>query len=183
MIGKGLPLAGIVEDGQQGRTHPLLAPFQSFQQGAVNSQGLRELLLGQMGADASRFGATTSANASMNNARLGAQTAANQLGFQREQGDFSNLLSLLGIGQGNAGFNNGVIGQNNSANSGWLGQNANLLGLFQGGGSPGQIDVTGPYNNQYNAGLNQSQWQQQQNNANNQNYAQWASLLASMYGG
>lgn len=156
---------------------------QSFQQGAVNSQGLRELLLGQMGADASRFGATTSANASMNNARLGAQTAANQLGFQREQGDFSNLLSLLGIGQGNAGFNNGVIGQNNSANSGWLGQNANLLGLFQGGGSPGQIDVTGPYNNQYNAGLNQSQWQQQQNNANNQNYAQWASLLASMYGG
>lgn len=151
---------------------------QSFQQGATNSQGLRELLLGQMGADASRFGATTSANASMHNANSAATTAANQLAYQQQQGDFSNLMQLLGFSQGATGFNNGTANQNNGANSNWMGQNMNLLGMFQGGSTPGNIDVNSPYNNQYNAQMNQAQMNQAQQNANNQMYAQ---MFASFY--
>src|SRR5690606_13014144 len=93
---------------------------QSFQQGATNSGMLNQLLLGQMGADASRFGATTSANASMHNANTAAQSEADRLRFQSQQGDFQNLMQLLGFSQGATGFNNGVLGQNNGANSNWM---------------------------------------------------------------
>ena len=151
---------------------------QSFQQGATNSGLLNQLLLGQMGADASRFGATTSANASMRNAQTQAESEADRLRFQSQQGDFQNLMQLLGFSQGATGFNNSAIGQNNGANSGWMGQNQNLLGMFQGGGQPNNIDVTGPYNNQYNAQSNQAYANQQQQNANNQMYAQ---MFASLY--
>ena len=151
---------------------------QSFQQGATNSGLLNQLLLGQMGADASRFGATTSANASMRNAQTQAQSEADRLRFQSQQGDFQNLMQLLGFSQGATGFNNSAIGQNNGANSNWMGQNQNLLGMFQGGGTPNNIDVTGPYNNQYNAQSNQAYANQQQQNANNQMYAQ---MFASLY--
>ena len=151
---------------------------QSFQQGATNSGLLNQLLLGQMGADASRFGATTSANASMRNAQTQAQSEADRLRFQSQQGDFQNLMQLLGFSQGATGFNNSAIGQNNGANSNWMGQNQNLLNMFQGGGTPNNIDVTGPYNNQYNAQSNQAYANQQQQNANNQMYAQ---IFASLY--
>ena len=151
---------------------------QSFQQGATNSGLLNQLLLGQMGADASRFGATTSANASMRNAQTQAQSEADRLRFQSQQGDFQNLMQLLGFSQGATGFNNSAIGQNNGANAGWMGRNQNLLGMFQGGGQPNNIDVTGPYNNQYNAQSNQAYANQQQQNANNQMYAQ---MFASLY--
>ena len=151
---------------------------QSFQQGATNSGLLNQLILGQMGADASRFGATTSANASMRNAQTQAGSEADRLRFQSQQGDFQNLMQLLGFSQGATGFNNSAIGQNNGANSNWMGQNQNLLNMFQGGGTPNNIDVTGPYNNQYNAQSNQAYANQQQQNANNQMYAQ---MFASLY--
>lgn len=151
---------------------------QSFQQGATNSGLLNQLILGQMGADASRFGATTSANASMRNAQTQAGSEADRLRFQSQQGDFQNLMQLLGFSQGATGFNNSAIGQNNGANSNWMGQNQNLLNMFQGGGTPNNIDVTGPYNNQYNAQSNQAYANQQQQNANNQMYAQ---IFASLY--
>ena len=149
----------------------LAAQQQAFSQGAINSQGLRELLLGQMGLDASRFGATTSANASMHNANTAAQSAAERLRFDSQQGDFDNLMRLLGFSQGTQGFNN-------QQTSNWMGQNAGLLGLFQPGGAPANIDVTGPYNNQYNAGLNTAQANQAQQNANTQAAA---SMIAAMY--
>ena len=150
---------------------------QSFQQGATNSGLLNQLLLGQMGADASRFGATTSANASMRNAQTQAGSQAERLRFDQQMGDNQFLMQLLGFGQGATGFNNGVIGQNNGANAGWMGQNQNLLGMFQGGGTPNNIDVTGPYNNQYNAQSNQAWANQQQSNANQQAAAQWFAAL------
>lgn len=150
---------------------------QSFQQGATNSGLLNQLLLGQMGADASRFGATTSANASMRNAQTQAGSQAERLRFDQQMGDNQFLMQLLGFGQGATGFNNGVIGQNNGANAGWMGQNQNLLGMFQGGGQPNNIDVTGPYNNQYNAQSNQAWANQQQQNANQQAAAQWFAAL------
>lgn len=144
---------------------------QSFGQGESNSRGLRELLLGQMGADASRFGATTSANASMNNANTAAQSAADRLRYDQQQGDFGNLMSLLGFGMGVNGQNNATQGQN-------FNQNAWMAGQIPGMQQPGNLDVTSGYNNQYNAGLNQSQWQQQQNNSNNQAMMQ---AFAAMY--
>ena len=114
----------------------------------------------------------------MHNANSAATTAANQLAYQQQQGDFSNLMQLLGFSQGATGFNNGTASQNNGANSNWMGQNRNLLGMFQGGSTPGNIDVNSPYNNQYNAQMNQAQMNQAQQNANNQMYAQ---MFASFY--
>lgn len=149
----------------------LAAQNQAFQQGATNSQGLRELILGQLAADTSRYGADASANASMSNAATAANTAANNLAWQQQQGDFSNLMQLLGFSQGTQGFNNQANAQQFNMNSGILG----LLG--QGSPIPG-LDVTSGYNNQYNAQLNQANMQQQQNNANNQNYAQ---MFAAIY--
>lgn len=144
---------------------------QSFSQGATNSQGLRELILGQLGADTSRYNANTSAAASRYGADSASNTAANNLAYQQQQGDFGNLMSLLGFGMGVNGQNNAAQGQN-------FNQNAWMAGQIPGMQSPGNLDVTSGYNNQYNAGLNQSQWQQQQNNANNQMYAQ---MFASLY--
>ena len=46
------------------------------------------------------------------------------------------------------------------------------------GRTPANIDVTGPYNNQYNAGLNTAQANQAQQNANTQAAA---SIIAAMY--
>lgn len=155
----------------------LAAQQQSFGQGAVNSQGLRELLLGQMGADASRYGADRSASASMYNSNQAAQSAADRLRFDSQQGDFGNLMQLLGFGSGINAQNNSTIGQNNNANNQWFNQNYGMLGLFGGGGNPSNIDVTSPYNNQYNAQLNTSQYNQAQQNANNQMYAQLAAAM------
>ena len=155
----------------------LAAQQQSFGQGAVNSQGLRELLLGQMGADASRYGADASASASRYGSDASANAAANRLGFDRQQGDFGNLMQLLGFGSGVNAQNNSAIGQNNNAQNQWFNQNGSLLGQFQGGGTPSNIDVNSPYNNQYNGQLNTAQYNQAQQNANNQMYAQ---LFASM---
>lgn len=155
----------------------LAAQQQSFGQGATNSGLLNQLLQARMGADASRYGAQTSANASMHNANTAAQSAAERLGYDQQQGDFGNLMQLLGFGSGVNSQNNGAIGQNNNANNQQFGNNMGLLGLFGGGSTPNNIDVTSGYNNQYNAGLNQSQYNQQQQNSNNQMYA---SLFASM---
>lgn len=155
----------------------LAAQQQSFGQGAVNSQGLRELLLGQMGADASRYGADASASASRYGSDVSGQAAANRLGFDRDQGDFSNLMQMLLFGQGTNSQNNNAIGQNNNSQNQWFSQNGGLLGLFGGGNAPGNIDVSSPYNNQYNGQLNTAQYNQAQQNANNQMYAQ---LFASM---
>lgn len=147
---------------------------QSFQQGAINSQGLRELLLGREAADASRFGASASASASRYGADRNAESNANNLAYQMQQGDFGNLMQMLNFGMGVNGQNNATQGQN-------FNQNAWALGQIPGMQAPGNLDVTSGYNNQYNAGLNQSQWQQQQNNANNQTYAQLAALGYQMY--
>ena len=155
----------------------LAAQNQSFNQGAVSSGLLNQLLLGQMGANASMYGANAAASASRYGSDQSAQAAANRLGFDREQGDFGNLMQLLGFGSGVTAQNNSAIGQNNNAQNQWFNQNAGLLGLFGGGNSPGNIDVSGPYNNQYNAGLNTAQYNQAQQNANNQMYAQ---ILSSM---
>lgn len=144
---------------------------QSFGQGQVNSQGLRELILGQLAADTSRQNTSTSAAASRYGADSAANTSANNLAFQQQQGDFGNLMQLLGFGLGATGQNNAAQGQNYN-------QNAGMLGMIPGMQQPNNLDVTSGYNNQYNAGLNNAQYNQQQQNANNQMYAQ---MFASLY--
>lgn len=163
---------------------------QMFGQGLSQSQLLSQLLLGREASDTSRYGSrlgaeasiagsNAAAGASQANAALAAQTAANQLGFQREQGDFSNLMSLLGLGMQNQGMNNAAAGQNNNALAQLFGMNSGLMGLIpQGGGS--QIDVTGPYMQQYQGQWNNAMYNQQQQNANAQNALQ---AFLALYGG
>lgn len=155
----------------------LAAQQQSFGQGLASSTLLNQLLQARMGANASMYGANAAASASRYGSDQAAQTAANRLGLDREQSDNDFLLRLLGLGQtGNAQTNSG-INQNNNAQNQWFAQNGSLLGLFGGGNAPGSIDVSGPFANQYNAGLNQAMWQQQRNDANNQ---AWMQLAGSM---
>lgn len=163
---------------------------QMFGQGLSQSQLLSQLLLGREASDTSRYGSrlgaeasiagsNAAAGASQANAALAAQTAMAQLGFQREQGDFSNLMSLLGLGMQNQGMNNSAAGQNNAALAQMFGMNSGLMGLIpQGGGS--QIDVTSPYMQQYQGQWNNAMYNQQQQNANAQNALQ---AFLALYGG
>jgi hypothetical protein len=155
----------------------LAAQNQSFQQGATSSGLLNQLLQARMGADASRFGAQTSANASMHNANTAAGSARERLGFDMQQGDFSNLMQMMGFGAGINNQNNAAIGQNNNSWNQTFNQNQGLYGGNQGYGAVGNIDAVSPYNNQYNGLLNTAQHNQQQNDSNNANYAQWAQLI------
>jgi len=163
---------------------------QIFGQGLAQSGLLSELLRAReagdvsrygsrLGAEASIAGANAAAGASQANAAMAAQTAANSLAYQREQGDFSNLMSLLGLGMSAQGMNNAAAGQNNSALAQLFGMNSGLFGMIpQGGGS--QIDVTSPYMNQYQGQWNNAMYNQQNQNANIQNML---ALFGSLYGG
>jgi hypothetical protein len=84
-------------------------------------------------------------------------------------------MSLLGMGQGVNSYNNGLIQQDQN-------RNQSFFGYMPNGAGNSQIDVQGPMNNAWNGQMNQWQYGQNQANAQNQNYAQWAALLASMYG-
>lgn len=150
------------------------AQQQSFMQGATNSAGLRDLILGRQNFDASIYGS----DASMYNSDNAANTAANNLDWQRQQGDFGNLMQLLGFGQGITGFNNGAANQNNQNQVGQYNMNTGMLGLLPGQTDIQPINTQAGYRDQYNAQLNQANMNQQQQNANNQMYAQ---MFASLW--
>lgn len=147
------------------------------------NQGIMQALLGgtsgivgnMLGADASRASSAAS-NAS---ARMNSQNAYNlgmaQLGQTASQNDFGNLMQLLGMGQGQTQYNNNLIGQDQTRNQSFFG--------MMPGGSGNNIDVQNPYNNYYQGQLYQNQYGNNQANANNQNMANYAGLLASFFGG
>ena len=129
-----------------------------------------------IGADASKYAANSSASAansaaamnaaasranSMNNYNLGMA----QLQQQGQQQDFGNLMQLLGMGQGVTAYNNGLLNSDFGRTQGMLN--------FLPGGSGGQIDITGPYNSQYQGQMNQWGINQSNNNAQNQAYLQF----------
>lgn len=121
-----------------------------------------------IGANASIQGANAAAAASrangMNNYNLGMA----QLQQQGQQSDFNNLMSMLGLGMGADQYNNGLLNQNQS--------NAMQFFGYMPQGSNSNIDVTGPYGQQYNSQMNQWGYQNQQANSENQ-----AGMTALMY--
>jgi hypothetical protein len=143
------------------------------------NQGIAQSIIG---GNASRDSANASAGASMHNAGLNYRLGQDQLGLGRDQleaqigqQDFGNLMSLLGMGQGVNTYNNSLLTQDQA-------RNQSFFGYMPNGAGNGQIDVQSPMNNQWQGQMNQWQYGQNQANAQNQNYAQWGALLASMYG-
>lgn len=136
------------------------------------NQGIAQQLIG---ASAQRDSANASAGASMHNAGLNYRLGQDQLEAQIGQQDFGNLMAILGMGQGVNAYNNGLIQQDQN-------RNQSFFGYMPNGAGNNAIDVQGPMNNAWNGQMNQWQYGQNQANAQNQNYAQWAALLASMYG-
>jgi phage gpG-like protein len=154
------------------------------QQLGGNAQMMQALLGGNsniaqqlIGADASRFNATTNAGASNYAAGLSHDLGMANLNQNGQQMDFGNLMQLLNLGQGTTQYNNQLTQQDQQR------QQSMWNYMPNGNAGNGNIDVQSPYNNQYNGQMNGWNYQNQQANAQNQNYAQWASILASMYGG
>ena len=134
-----------------------------------NSQIAQQLI----GADASRANASASAGAARYGADRSYQLGQNQLDAQINQQDFGNLMQLLNMGQGVGNYNNDLLDRDQGRNQSFFGNIPNS--------QYGNIDVQNPYNQQYQG--QQNQWQYGQNQADSQNaqYAQYASMLASMY--
>jgi hypothetical protein len=128
-----------------------------------------------IGAAAQRASAASSSASAHYAADMSHQLGMASLNQNGQQMDFSNLMQLLNMGQGVTQYNNGMTLQDQQRNQSLFGNMPN--------GNAGNIDVQSPYNNQYNGQMNNWNYQNQQANSQNQNYAQWASLLASMYGG
>jgi len=136
------------------------------------NQGIAQQLIG--GA-AQRDSANASAGASMHNAGLNFRLGQDQLEAQIGQQDFGNLMQLLTMGQGVGNYNNNLLMQDQN-------RNQSFFGYMPSGAGNGAINVQDPMNQAWQGQMNQWQYGQNQANAQNQNYAQWASLLASMYG-
>lgn len=128
-----------------------------------------------IGGNASMFNSQNSAGAQMGAAQLSHDLGMANLNQQGQQMDFGNLLSLLNMGQGVGQYNNSLLGQDQNRQQ----------GLYSGlpGGNNSNIDVQSPYNNQYTGQMNGWNYRNQQANAQNQNYAQYAAMLASLFGG
>jgi phage gpG-like protein len=130
-----------------------------------------------IGADASRFSATANSGASRYAAGLNHDLGMANLNQSGQQMDFGNLMQLLNLGQGTTQYNNQLTQQDQQ-------RQQNMWNYMPNGNAGnGNIDVQSPYNNQYNGQMNGWNYQNQQANSQNQNYAQWASIIASMYGG
>lgn len=138
------------------------------------NQGISQALLNER---ASNTASSNAAGASMYNAGLANQLGMANLNQNGQQMDFSNLMQLVGLGQGTTQYNNGLTLQDQQRQQSMWGYMPN------GNAGNGNIDVQNPYNNQYNGQMNNWNYQNQQANAQNSNYAQWASILANMYGG
>lgn len=123
-----------------------------------------------IGGNAQMGSAASSAGASRYAAGLNNQLGMAQLGQQGQQQDFSNLMQLLGMGSGMTQYNNGLQQQQ-------FGNANQMLGYIpQGGG--GQIDVTGPYNSQYNGQM--ANYGIDQQNANSTNQAAMSAAMMMM---
>lgn len=157
----------------------LAAQNQFFGQNLQESQLANALARAQMAAQAQTDSANIGANASMYNAGLSRESQMDQTALQRElglgnlgldadrlalmgnQADFGNLMQLWKMGTGLDQYNNGLLNSDFARGQGLLGLIPNV--------NPGNIDVTGPYNQQYQGQM--AGWQQDQQNDNARNAA------------
>lgn len=160
LIGANSSYAGQQLGGNASIMNALLGGNSGIAQQLIGSAATRDAARSSASAAqaAASMNAAASRANSMNNYNLGMA----QLQQQGQQQDFGNLMQLLGMGQGVTAYNNGLLGSDQQRNQSMFGY------LPGGGGSP--IDVTGPYNNQYQGQMNQWGYQNQSNNAQNQAY-------------
>ena len=149
----------------------LAAQGQFYDQNAVEAQLANALAQAQMSASASMYGSDQGARASMYGADIGRMNFTDNLGYQRERGDMSDLMGLIGLGNQNTSYNNGLLGFDQER-----------AGAFNGmipGVNPTAIDVTGPYNANYQAQVNNANQQNASQAARDQQQQQLWTTLAS----
>lgn len=160
----------------------LAANQQAFGQGLAQSQLANELQKSKWGLEASQAGERASeyssaANRDLNMAQLqwDKDKFGQTFGAGQDQQDFQNLMQLFGAGQGVNQYNNSLLG----ADQGRLTQ---IMQMFNPqAGTASSIDTQGPYNNQYNAQLNQAQANQQRQQQQQQAAMQSMAMLAMMF--
>lgn len=122
-----------------------------------------------IGAGASRYGSDQSRIASMYGTDAGRMNFLDQLDFSREGRDFSQMMEMLGYGDQQTQYNNSLLGYDQDR----LGD----FDQFIPGVQPSQIDVAGPYYQQYQQQLAQ---QQRRDNRNAQEDAQEAQMWGTI---
>lgn len=155
----------------------LAAQQQFFGQNLSQSELANALARANIAADAQTGSAQIGANASnynSDNARMSNQDQlalqrelglgdlglrADQFGMQQNQQDYSQMMGLLGLDMGVNQYNNGLLNSDFARGQG-------LLGLIP-NAQQTNIDVMGPYSQQYQGQMNAYNQQQQNNNANN----------------
>lgn len=163
LIGSGTSIANQQLGGNAAVTNAMLGGNQALMQALLG--GNSNIAQQMIGGAATQGAANAAAGASRYAAGLNHDINQQQL-------DNNMLIQLLG------GFN-GVSSYNNQLPGMEQGLNTNLMGYLPSGGGGGSIDVNSPYNNQYNANLNNWNYQNQQANANNNMYA---NLLGGLMG-
>jgi hypothetical protein len=138
-----------------------------FNQLIGGNTSLSQALLGLQG---SMYGANASSNASHYASGLQNQLGNAQLQQQGQQSDFGNLMQLLGMGSGMTQYNNSLLDQQQQNAMGFMG--------YMPGVGGGQLDVTGPYNNQYNGQMNN--WNINNQQAQQQNQAAMNAMMMMM---
>lgn len=151
----------------------LAAQGQFYDQNAVEAQLANALAQAQMSASASMYGSDQGARASMYGADIGRLNFTDNLGFQRERGDMQDLMGLLGLGNSMTAYNNGLLGFDQ--------ERAGAFNNLIPGVNPSQIDVTGPYNAQYGAQVNNANAQNAADQAQRQQQMQLYSTIASFF--
>ena len=140
---------------------------------AREAQLANALAQAQMSASASMYGSDQGARASMYGADIGRLNFTDNLGFQRERGDMQDLMGLLGLGNSMTAYNNGLLGFDQ--------ERAGAFNNLIPGVNPSQIDVTGPYNAQYGAQVNNANAQNAADQAQRQQQQQLYTTIASFF--
>jgi hypothetical protein len=151
----------------------LAAQGQFYDQNAVEAQLANALAQSRIGADASMYGSDRGAAASMYGTDANSRNFMANLGYQRERGDMSDLMGLIGLGNQNTSYNNGLLGFDQ--------ERAGSLLQGMPGVNPSAIDVTGPYNAQYAGQQANAAQANQAAQAQQQQQMQLYSTLATLF--
>lgn len=151
----------------------LAAQGQFYDQNAVEAQLANALAQAQMSASASMYGSDQGARASMYGADIGRMNFTDNLGYQRERGDMSDLMGLIGLGNQNTSYNNGLLGFDQ--------ERAGAFNNMIPGVNPTSIDVTGPYNANYQGQVNNANQQNAADQAQRQQQQQLYTTIASFF--
>ncbi len=150
----------------------LAAQNQFWGQNYNEAQLANALAQSQMSANASILGSEIGAGASMYGHDIGRQNFTDNLGFQRERADMTDLMGLYGMGNDMTSYNNNLLNQD-------YGRGGDFMSMIP-GINPQGLNVSGALNQQNQANYNNSMNAYNADQQQQQQYMQLASTMAMM---